>query len=88
MKDERYFIAIHTKVVVAYILSRPEPELPLDYVGFRGDWTAYVIPVEDGETQAQAAESGRGNKLRYEAAKALLGSVVENWEARGYKYRK
>ena len=87
MHEIRY-MPIHTKVIVVYDLNRAEPEVPQDAIGWRGDWSAYVLIVGEGETQEEAAHSGRsGNKMPYAWAKAIFGAVVEQWEERGYKYR-
>ena len=86
---EIYRHAIHSKVLVVYVLNRADPELPQDAKGWRGDWAAYVVPVEDGLTHEEAEKNWtKGSKVPHKVADAMWGSLVQSFEQRGYGYRK
>ena len=87
---EMGFQSIHSKVLVVGVLNRAEPEAPIDDPHWRGDYAAYVVPVQEGESWEDAAKEyrSRGSKTSEALAHVVLGGLCEGWENRGYKWRK
>jgi hypothetical protein len=84
------FAFLHPDVMMVYVLSRAEPELPLGADAFRGDWAAYVVPRKPEESTEETCEAfaSRGVKTTEAIANAVAGGICEKLERRGYKYRR
>jgi len=80
--------AIHHKVLLVYVASIPEGDIPEG--GWRGDWKAYVVPVpgKSHDEEAKALWGAEGSQMQKWEARAMWPRMAEHFDSLGLEWRR
>ena len=77
------------RVYAVAVFKVTSSHIPKDFVGFRGDWTAYIggARTEDGLEYCIAKVAREGQKLSEEAARVLFPGLAKSMDEKKQPYR-